>query len=66
LKSIKEKVGNYSDDLARKEKEIEGKKNEIKELDKNLDEIKANESQAQILKKKKYVQTSLFEESRKK
>ena len=65
LKSIKEKVGNYSDDLARKEKELEGKKNEIKELNKNLDEINANESQAQILKKKKYVQTSLFEENRK-
>jgi DNA mismatch repair protein MutS len=63
LKSIEENLDRYSDDLAMKEKELERKNIEIKELDDNLKEIKANASQTQILRKKKYVQTSLFETS---
>ncbi|MCK4286991.1 MAG: DNA mismatch repair protein MutS, partial [Candidatus Lokiarchaeota archaeon] len=63
LKSIRETIDNNSDDLARKEKELERRNIEIKELDDKLKEIKANASQTQILRKKKYVQTSLFESS---
>ncbi len=63
MKSIRETIDNKSDDLTRKEKELESRSIEIKELDDKLKEIKANASQTQILRKTKYVQTSLFESS---
>jgi DNA mismatch repair ATPase MutS len=66
LKSLREKLDTYSEDLTRKEKELEKKSTEIKDLETKTQELKAKASQTQILRKKKYVQTSLFEPAVKK
>ncbi len=63
LKSVKEKLDNYSNDLVREKREIEKKNAEIKDLDTKIKELITKASQTQILRKKKYVQTSLFESS---
>ncbi len=66
LKSIKEKLTDYGDDLGRKEKELEKRSAEIKESELKIKEFKAKASQTHTLRKKKYVQTSLFEPVEKK
>ncbi|MHA2088297.1 MAG: DNA mismatch repair protein MutS, partial [Promethearchaeota archaeon] len=60
LKSIREKLSDYHDDLGRKEKELERKSVEIKESEFQIKELKAKATQSHTLRKKKYVQTSLF------
>ena len=61
LKSINETRIKYEEVLSKKEKEIERKKNEIKELDAKIESAKTEISQMTPPKKKKLVQTSLFE-----
>jgi len=60
LNSIRETLDKYGDDLTREEKELEKKSAEVKDLELKIKELRANASQTQILRKKKYVQTSLF------
>ncbi|MFX0153652.1 MAG: DNA mismatch repair protein MutS [Candidatus Hodarchaeota archaeon] len=56
LKGIKESLSECYEDLRKTEKNLEEKKRKVKDL-----EIKSESKRAKIPKKKKYVQTSLFE-----
>jgi len=57
LKSMKESLSECIEDLSRNQKELSKKQSEIKELEAKRVKISENKT----LKKKKYVQTSLFE-----
>ncbi|MHA1915309.1 MAG: DNA mismatch repair protein MutS [Promethearchaeota archaeon] len=61
LKALQEKLEKYAEDLTRKEREIKQKRTEIEELESDLKAKKAKAPQVSITKKRKYVQTSLFE-----
>jgi DNA mismatch repair protein MutS len=61
LNSVKTKLEEYNDDLLGEAKKLEKNRAENKELQHKIKELKAKASQTQTLKKKKYVQTSLFE-----
>jgi DNA mismatch repair protein MutS len=56
IKLIKEKLNECNEDLNRKDRDLEKKRREIKDLDIHIETRKTT-----IPKKKKYVQTSLFE-----
>ena len=58
LQELLEKCG---EDLTKKERELKQKKTEIEELDSELKTKKARNSQSYTIKKRKFVQTSLFE-----
>ena len=61
LKSIKKLLSEFNEELNKTEKDLERKKGETKELKVSIEAERAKISQGRIPKKKKYVQTSLFE-----
>ncbi|MFX0165599.1 MAG: DNA mismatch repair protein MutS [Candidatus Hodarchaeota archaeon] len=66
LNLVKEKLVNSNEELTRKENELDRKKKEMKELDTKIKTSKAKAVQSKVSGKKKYVQTILFEPSKKK
>ena len=66
LNLVKERLEISDEELIKKEKELDRKKNEMNELDIKIKVNKAKNSQSKASAKKKYVQTSLFEPSIKK
>ncbi|MFX1478728.1 MAG: DNA mismatch repair protein MutS, partial [Promethearchaeota archaeon] len=66
LSLIKERIDDYTEQLSKKEREVKRKTRKIKELDDNLKQTEAEASRKITPRKKKYVQTSLFEPSTKK
>ncbi len=61
LNAFKESLSECTEELSIAEKDLERKKGEVKDLESEIEASKAKISQNKIPKKKKYVQTSLFE-----
>ncbi len=61
LNSMRGKLEEYHDDLSREESELEKNRTQNEELETKIKELKIKASQTQGLRKKRYVQTSLFE-----
>ncbi|MFX1523797.1 MAG: DNA mismatch repair protein MutS [Promethearchaeota archaeon] len=61
IKSTREKLEKYADDLAKREKELFKRTKKVKDLELEIKQFQVRASQTQTSKKKKYVQTSLFE-----
>ena len=66
LNLIKERIEISDEELIKKEKELDRKKKELKELEIKIKSNLAKTSQSKVSSKKKYVQTSLFDNSIKK
>ena len=61
LKAMKESLSECNEELSKIKKDLERKKGEFKDLKAEIESTEAKISQNRIPKKKKYVQTSLFE-----
>ncbi|MHA2399047.1 MAG: DNA mismatch repair protein MutS [Promethearchaeota archaeon] len=61
LEALQEQLEICAEDLTKKERELKKKKSEIEELGEEIKAKKAKIPQTSIAKKRKYVQTSLFE-----
>ncbi len=61
LNALKESLSECTEELSITEKDLERKKREATDLESEIETSKAKISQSRVPKKKKYVQTSLFE-----